>query len=123
MWLYFAFVVEQFQADYVLGENPINMSYLVGYGTHNPNYIHHRGSSIPVNATTGCKDGFKWFDSTYPNPNIAFGALVGGPFLNETYNDFRNNSMQAEPTTYNSALFVALLSGLVASSTVPFSFF
>ncbi|WVZ25709.1 hypothetical protein V8G54_004253 [Vigna mungo] len=111
------------QADYVLGENPMNMSYLVGYGTHNPNYIHHRGSSIPVNATTGCKDGFKWFDSTYPNPNIAFGALVGGPFLNETYNDFRNNSMQAEPTTYNSALFVALLSGLVASSTVPFSFF
>ncbi|ESW28146.1 hypothetical protein PHAVU_003G262600 [Phaseolus vulgaris] len=110
------------QADYVLGENPMKMSYLVGYGTHNPNYIHHRGSSIPVNATTGCKDGFKWLYSPYPNPNVALGALVGGPFLNETYNDFRNNSMQGEPTTYNSALFVALLSGLVASSTVPFSF-
>ncbi|KAL2333788.1 hypothetical protein Fmac_015001 [Flemingia macrophylla] len=111
------------QADYVLGENPMEMSYLVGYGTHYPKYIHHRGSSIPVNATTGCKDGFKWwFDSPNPNPNVAFGALVGGPFFNETYNDFRNNSMQAEPTTYNSALFVALLSGLVATSSVVWTF-
>ncbi|TKY55887.1 Endoglucanase 2 [Spatholobus suberectus] len=111
------------QVDYVLGENPMKMSYLVGYGTHYPEYIHHRGSSIPVNATTGCRDGFKlWFDSPHPNPNVAFGALVGGPFFNETYNDFRNNSMQAEPTTYSSALFVALLSGLVASSSVVWSF-
>ncbi|RDX91928.1 Endoglucanase 24, partial [Mucuna pruriens] len=110
------------QADYVLGENPMQMSYLVGYGTHYPKYIHHRGSSIPINATTGCKDGFKWFDSPYPNPNVAFGALVGGPSFNETYNDFRNNSMQAEPTTYSSALFVALLSGLVASSSVQWTF-
>ncbi|KAH1058777.1 hypothetical protein AAZV13_02G045200 [Glycine max] len=110
------------QADYVLGENPMKMSYLVGYGTQYPKYIHHRGSSIPVNATTGCKDGFKWFDSPHPNPNVAFGALVGGPFFDETYNDFRNNSMQAEPTTYSSALFVALLSGLVASSSVAWSF-
>jgi len=39
-------MVEQFQADYVLGENPMKMSYLVGYGTHKPSYIHHRGSSI-----------------------------------------------------------------------------
>ncbi|KAK7376082.1 hypothetical protein VNO78_34934 [Psophocarpus tetragonolobus] len=110
------------QADYVLGENPVKMSYLVGYGSHFPKYIHHRGSSIPVNATTGCKDGFKWVDSPDPNPNVAYGALVGGPFFNETYNDSRNNSMQAEPTTYNSALFVALLSSLVASSSVVWSF-
>ncbi|XP_027347965.1 endoglucanase 2-like [Abrus precatorius] len=110
------------QADYVLGENPMKMSYLVGYGSHYPKYIHHRGSSIPVNATTGCKDGFRWFNSSYPNPNVAFGALVGGPFYNDTYNDLRNNSMQAEPTTYSSALLVALLSGLVASSSLVWSF-
>ncbi|KAK7262948.1 hypothetical protein RJT34_30530 [Clitoria ternatea] len=111
------------QVDYVLGENPMKMSYLVGYGSYYPKYIHHRGSSIPVNATTGCKDGFKqWYDSPYPNPNVAFGALVGGPFFNETYNDFRNNSMQAEPTTYSCALLVALLSGLVATSSVEWFF-
>ncbi|KAI9119119.1 hypothetical protein K1719_009794 [Acacia pycnantha] len=79
------------QADYVLGKNPVKMSYVVGYGSDYPQYVHHRGSSIPRNATTGCRDGFtKW-----------------------------NNSMQGEPTTYNAALMVALLSGLVATSSVP----
>lgn len=101
----------------------MKMSYLVGYGSDYPQYVHHRGSSIPVDADTGCQDGFKWLDSPNPNPNIAVGALVGGPFLNETYIDSRNNSGQGEPSTYNSALFVALLSGLVTTSSVtqPFS--
>jgi len=74
------------------------MSYLLGYRSEYLKYVHHRGSSIPVDAKTRCRDGFKWFVSPDPNPNVAFGALVGGLFFNETYNDFRNNSMQAEPT-------------------------
>ena len=106
----------------MLGNNPMNMSYLVGYGLNYPQYVHHRGASIPGNATTGCEDGFKWLNSTKPNPNLAIGAVVGGPFLNDTYIDSRNNSMQAEPTTYNSAFFVGLLSGLVTSSPVVRSF-
>ncbi|XP_077231347.1 endoglucanase 24-like [Tasmannia lanceolata] len=109
------------QADYVLGNNPMEMSFLVGYGNKFPHYVHHRGASIPANANTGC-DGFKWLTSTDPNPNVASGGLVGGPFLNETYIDSRNNSMQGEPTTYNSALIVALLSGLVTTSSVVQSF-
>ncbi|KAA3488930.1 endoglucanase 10-like [Gossypium australe] len=110
------------QADYVLGKNPSKMSFLVGYGDKYPQYVHHRGASIPADATTGCTDGFKWLDSTQPNPNVAVGGLVGGPFLNETYIDSRNNSMQAEPTTYNSALIVGLLSSLVTTSSAVKSF-
>ncbi|KAL9238051.1 hypothetical protein vseg_012527 [Gypsophila vaccaria] len=110
------------QADYVLGKNPMKMSYLVGYGDNYPQYVHHRGASIPADATAGCEDGFVWLSSDKPNPNVAVGALVGGPFLNETYIDSRNNSMQAEPSTYNSALFVGLLSGLVTTSSVVNSF-
>ncbi|KAL5557572.1 hypothetical protein UlMin_039808 [Ulmus minor] len=110
------------QADYVLGQNPMELSYLVGYGTKYPQYVHRRGASIPVDAKTGCRDGFKWLYSRDPNPNVAVGALVGGPFHNESYNDERNNSMQGEPTTYNSALVVALLSGLVTNSSLPQSF-
>lgn len=106
----------------MLGENPMRMSYLVGYGSSYPQYVHHRGASIPVDAETGCSDGFKWLDSPNPNPNVAVGALVGGPFMNETYIDSRNNSMQGEPSTYNSALIVALLSGLVTTSPVAKSF-
>ncbi|KAH9759029.1 Endoglucanase 2 [Citrus sinensis] len=104
------------QADYVLGDNPNSMSYLVGYSKKFPKFVHHRGASIPADATTGCKDGYQWLESTKPNPNEATGALVGGPFMNETYIDSRNNSMQGEPTTYNSALLVGLLSSLATSS-------
>uniref|UniRef100_A0A5B6ZQI2 Endoglucanase n=1 Tax=Davidia involucrata TaxID=16924 RepID=A0A5B6ZQI2_DAVIN len=110
------------QADYVLGNNPMKMSFLVGYGDKYPEYVHHRGASIPDDATPGCSDGFKWLDSTKPNPNVAVGALVGGPFQNETYVDSRNNSMQGEPSTYNSAVIVGLLSGLVTTSSVVQSF-
>lgn len=95
----------------------MKMSYLVGYGDKYPQYVHHRGASIPADAKTGCTDGFKWLESTKPNPNVATGALVGGPFLNESYIDSRNNSMQAEPSTYNSAVLVGLLSSLVTTSS------
>ncbi|ONK80448.1 uncharacterized protein A4U43_C01F17820 [Asparagus officinalis] len=105
------------QADYILGDNPMKMSYLIGYGDKYPQQVHHRGASIPANANTGCK-GFKWLESKDPNPNVAMGALVGGPFKNDSYIDLRNNSMQGEPTTYNSAIIVGLLSGLVTTSSI-----
>ncbi|XVF15894.1 hypothetical protein REPUB_Repub09cG0195800 [Reevesia pubescens] len=110
------------QADYVLGANPMKISYLVGYGGSYPQYVHHRGSSIPVDADTNCKDGFKWLYSENPNPNIAVGALVGGPSLNDSYVDTRNNTQQGEPSTYNSALIVGLLSGLLTTSSVAKSY-
>jgi hypothetical protein len=100
----------------------MKMSFLVGYGENYPQYVHHRGASIPADAKTGCKDGWTWLERKEPNPNVATGALVGGPFLNETFVDDRNNSKQAEPTTYNSAVIVGLLSGLVTTSSAVPSF-
>ena len=35
------------QVDYILGENPIKMSYMVGFGSSFPMRIHHRASSLP----------------------------------------------------------------------------
>ncbi|XP_024971427.1 endoglucanase 2-like [Cynara cardunculus var. scolymus] len=110
------------QANYVLGDNPMKMSYLVGYGDKYSQYVHHRGASIPSDSNTNCSTGWKWLESDEPNPNVATGALVGGPFLNESYVDSRNNSMQTEPSTYNSAVIVGLLSGLVTTSSVVTSF-
>lgn len=50
------------QVDYVLGDNPASMSYMVGYGENFPRRVHHRGASIPavgsVNGIVGCMDGF-----------------------------------------------------------------
>lgn len=109
------------QADYVLGDNPMKMSYLVGYGDKYPKFVHHRGASIPTDVKSKCDD-WQYLNTTKPNPNVAVGALVGGPYLNDTFIDSRNNSMQTEPSTYNSAVVVALLSGLVTTSSVVQSF-
>jgi len=105
------------QADYVLGDNPMKLSYLVGYGDSYPQRVHHRGASIPADVDTGC-DGQEWLKSPKPNPNVATGALVGGPFKNDSFIDDRENVRQNEATTYNSALIVGLLAGLVSTSSV-----
>nr|QCQ73717.1 endo-(1,4)-beta-D-glucanase [Litchi chinensis] len=106
------------QADYVLGENPAKMSYLVGYGDKFPQFVHHRGASIPADDKPSCNEGFRWLESDDPNPNEATGALVGGPYLNETYVDARSNVKQGEPTTYSCALAIALFSSLTTSIDV-----
>ncbi|CAN6162715.1 unnamed protein product [Urochloa humidicola] len=105
------------QADYVLGDNPMKLSYLVGYGDSYPQRVHHRGASIPADVDTGC-DGQEWLKTSKPNPNVATGALVGGPFKNDSFIDDRENVRQNEATTYNSALIVGLLSSLVSYSSV-----
>ncbi|KAK0575986.1 hypothetical protein LWI29_010178 [Acer saccharum] len=109
------------QANYVLGKNPEKMSYLVGmdgFGDKFPQFVHHRGASIPADEKPSCSEGFKWLESDEPNPNVATGALVGGPYLNETYVDARNNVKQGEPTTYSCALAIALFSSLTTTHDV-----
>eukprot|EP00249_Psilotum_nudum_P036209 c6575_g2_i1 orf=227-1828(+) len=109
------------QADYIMGNNPMGMSYLVGYGSNSnyPKFVHHRGASIPMDSTIyKCKQGFMWLSSVNPNPNVATGGLVGGPFKNDSFSDYRNNSMQNEPTTYNSAAMAGLMAGLSFGSQI-----
>ncbi|KAK1398839.1 Endoglucanase [Heracleum sosnowskyi] len=71
------------QVDYLLGDNPLKMSYMVGYGPRYPQRIHHRGSSLPSIAShpskIQCTAGFTVMKSQSPNPNILIGAVVGGP--------------------------------------------
>lgn len=109
------------QANYVLGDNPMKLSYLVGYGSSYPQQVHHRGASIPADAKTGCK-GFEYLHSSSPNPNVATGAVVGGPFQNDSFVDLRDNAVQTESSTYNSGTFVGLLAGLVTTSSVAKTF-
>ncbi|GKE51452.1 ribonuclease H-like domain-containing protein [Tanacetum coccineum] len=35
------------QIDYIVGDNPMNMSYMVGFGENYPTRMRHRGSSVP----------------------------------------------------------------------------
>ncbi|KAL2645221.1 hypothetical protein R1flu_012808 [Riccia fluitans] len=110
------------QIDYLLGSNPMKMSYLVGYGDEYPKFLHHRGASIPSDGVPyDCKGGFQWLHSTAENPHVASGALVGGPFFNESYSDSRDNIQQNEASIYNSATLAGVVAGLsfTAQQGVP----
>ncbi|KAK1278879.1 Endoglucanase 8 [Acorus gramineus] len=100
------------QVDYILGDNPMRMSYMVGYGSKYPMRIHHRASSIPSVGThpahIGCKAGSKYYLSPKPNPNLLVGAVVGGPNLSDAFPDSRPVFQQSEPTTYINAPLVGL---------------
>ncbi|GAA0154486.1 hypothetical protein LIER_37897 [Lithospermum erythrorhizon] len=101
------------QVDYILGDNPLRMSYMVGYGSHYPKRIHHRASSLPSlsahPARIGCKAGTKYFLSPNPNPNVLVGAVVGGPNITDAFPDSRPFFEESEPTTYINAPLVGLL--------------
>ncbi|XP_047956995.1 endoglucanase 5-like [Salvia hispanica] len=101
------------QADYILGKNPKNLSYVVGCGDNYPVHVHHRGASIaPISllrSAVGCVDGFeKWYKRLEANPNIIYGALVGGPNANDEFIDDRSNYEQTEPTLSGAAPLVGL---------------
>ena len=87
------------QIDYILGDNPRNASYVIGFGDNYPQQPHHRGAS--GSAPYG-----------QPAEHILYGALVGGP---ESANDFdyyddRNNWISNEVATgYNAPLTNALI--------------
>ncbi|XP_010446419.1 PREDICTED: endoglucanase 23 [Camelina sativa] len=101
------------QVDYVLGDNPMKLSYMIGYGERYPRLIHHRGSSVPsvtIHPTAfGCLQGWNIFHSPNPNPNILIGAVIGGPDVDDKFIGGRTNASETEPTTYINAPFVGVL--------------
>ncbi|KAK7386965.1 hypothetical protein VNO78_27379 [Psophocarpus tetragonolobus] len=101
------------QVDYILGNNPLRMSYMVGYGAKFPQKIHHRGSTLPSMdmhpQQFKCHDGDEYFKTQSPNPNILVGAVVGGPAEDDSFQDSRYNVPQSEPATYINAPFVGVL--------------
>ena len=109
------------QVDYILGDNPAKMSYMVGFGQRYPQHVHHRGSSVPsVHAHPGrvsCSDGFQYLYSRLPNPNILVGAILGGPDSRDNFADDRNNYQQSEPATYINAPFVGAVAFFSDEST------
>lgn len=107
------------QVDYILGDNPLGLSYMVGYGDKYPQRIHHRGSSMPSFKDhpqfIACKEGSIYFNSSSPNPNVLVGAVVGGPAEDDLYEDDRVDFRKSEPTTYINAPFVGVLAYFVAN--------
>ncbi|GFP97991.1 endoglucanase 12 [Phtheirospermum japonicum] len=108
------------QVDYILGSNPKQISYMVGFGSNFPKRVHHRAASIVSikkdSSPVGCKDGYtKWFNNNAENPNVIVGAVVGGPNQGDGYTDSRDNYSQAEPATVFSAPLVGVLAKLAGN--------
>ncbi|KAI3888804.1 hypothetical protein MKX03_002083 [Papaver bracteatum] len=101
------------QVDYILGQNPAKMSYMVGFGERFPQHVHHRGSSVPSIRShpdkINCNDGFQYLYSGSSNPNVLTGAILGGPDEQDNFSDDRNKYQQSEPATYINAPFVGAL--------------
>ncbi|WOG83817.1 hypothetical protein DCAR_0102995 [Daucus carota subsp. sativus] len=107
------------QVDYILGDNPLRMSYMVGYGPRFPRRIHHRAASLPSvsshPAKLQCSQGFDFMRSQSPDPNILVGAVIGGPNEHDQFPDERSDYEQSEPSTYTNAPLVGTLAYLAHS--------
>jgi hypothetical protein len=91
------------QVDYMLGDNPRNFSYMVGFGDNYSLQPHHQ--------TAQGRDGWAAFADNQPNDHILYGALVGGPESADDFNytDDRTNYISNEVAlNYNAGLTGAL---------------
>ncbi|KAG4906844.1 hypothetical protein AAZX31_20G054000 [Glycine max] len=105
------------QIEYILGKNPMKMSYIVGFGNKFPKHVHHRGASIPNDHKhRSCTGGWKWRDTPNPNPNTITGAMVGGPDRFDQFRDSRKNYNFTEPTLAGNAGLVAALISLTSTT-------
>ncbi|XP_023537900.1 endoglucanase 16-like [Cucurbita pepo subsp. pepo] len=106
------------QMDYLLGDNPLGRSFMVGFGNNPPTQAHHRGASVPVmpaNAEVNCPMSFvNWLNKDTPNPNELTGAILGGPDRNDKFLDKRTVSPMTEPVTYTNSMAVGVLAKLAA---------
>ncbi|MCF6768292.1 glycoside hydrolase family 9 protein [Thiotrichales bacterium 19S11-10] len=76
------------QINYMLGDNAQSRSYVVGFGNNPPLRPHHRGSSgvYTNNINHDPQD----------NLHVLYGALVGGPSQNGSYEDRRDDYIKNE---------------------------
>jgi len=91
------------QIDYILGDNPKKMSYVVGFGDNYPKFPHHRASSGRLEGPPA--------DETKNDPqrHILYGALVGGADINDEYYDDIDKYVYSETgLDYNAGLVGAL---------------
>ncbi|CAA7410118.1 unnamed protein product [Spirodela intermedia] len=111
------------QVDYILGNNPLGISYMAGYGKRYPTQVHHRGASIPsvkvLPGKIGCGQGYSaWYSAAGPNPNVHAGAVVGGPDSGDRFQDVRSDHSRLEPATYINAAFVGAVAPLAGGAAV-----
>lgn len=89
------------QMNYLMGDNPLNRCYIVGYSDISVKYPHHRAAS----GLSKCED---------PDPHryVLYGALVGGPDDSDQHIDVTSDWVYNEVTIDYNAAFVGACAGL-----------
>ncbi|GIL46304.1 hypothetical protein Vafri_3317 [Volvox africanus] len=104
------------QISYMLGSNPQNQSFVVGYKPSSlhksPEKPHHRSSSCNRNYTITCD--WNALNAVGPNPSVLMGALVGGPGADDSYVDDRGDYKKNEVALDFNAGFTGALAGLTS---------
>lgn len=91
------------QINYMLGDS--GRSFVVGFGINPPQRPYHRGSSCPdVGQICSWKDA----QTQRGNPQVLFGALVGGPDRFDRYEDTRNVRSNDVALDYTAGLMTAV---------------
>ncbi|MBD7911895.1 glycoside hydrolase family 9 protein [Clostridium cibarium] len=91
------------QMDYILGDNPLNRCYEVGYSESSAKYPHHRASHGSVTNS---------MENPVESKHTLWGALVGGPDFEDKHEDVRTNFVYNEVAIDYNAAFVGALAGL-----------
>jgi hypothetical protein len=90
------------QIDYILGNNPAKLSYILGYGTNYPKDIHHRALT-----------GYQGYQNHLNDPSYTLiGALVGGPNDEDVFKDNSNFYQYTEVAIDYNAGLVGALAGM-----------
>lgn len=94
------------QINYILGDNPNNMSYVVGFGDNYPKWPHHRAASGVLEGPPADEK------KELPERHILYGALVGGADMQDEYHDNVNEYVYSETGLDYNAGFVGAMAGM-----------
>ncbi len=91
------------QLDYILGNNPAKLSYIVGFGPNYPKSLHHRALMA-----------YQGYQNHMDDPAYTLtGALVGGPNENDEFKDNSNFYQYTEVAIDYNAGLVGALAGMI----------
>ena len=93
------------QIDYMLGDNPAGVDFVVGADESSPKDVHHRGASGIFGAEDYIRPSF--------NIYTLYGALAGGPGQDDSYKDSRMNFQMNEVALDYNAGFTLDLAALL----------
>ncbi|CAG8707533.1 9435_t:CDS:2 [Cetraspora pellucida] len=99
------------QIDYLFGANPMNIFYIVSVHPNSPKNPHHAGAHGGTNVAN--------LSDPINTRHPLYGAVVGGPNINDSYLDLRSDVIQSEVALDYNAAFQGIMAYYVINTYVP----